>query len=1127
MNQTQRILPRSRTTLKQALQVNPKVSTTKPLVLDDYLASVPPESNSYVRQKEKLEYDHTKQLPSDVQSLLPTLDDPNFNTKLVQHPEFHFPVALDANGAALPVTAPVKSVEQESNKLCSETSLQDDDQFLPHQLFVRNFLSLASPYNSLLLYHGATANRWSAVVGIAEAFRNNSGGDSNDARKIVIVTADPESFRRTLFEPTRMLELIGDRVMAKSGIATEGFLREVNPMNDALPMDQVIQHIQHVIQTNYTIVSSLTASAEETDGSLLLVIDNVHPVPSSAIPSGKNKKLVLLYSFPMLKKPQEIIDVVNVMNANDHRGLIDVAEVFDPATGKFVEARTENGHYVQEGGYDLLHRKLNGYVSYVRTENPYTHALRIYPDVFAPERVFRESTSLVQAVTNIFQSFTQKVEKPMDYPTLQINGKPFTDKEPRMRHLPVYLTAVGEAQDAAYHTLKQRTGSGASLLPLLDALTMTYPTRPSMEPSSMGNEEGQEKDSNSFQTFLMESSNKTTRYEYRYPEYRIFRPDQLPKYSGKLAEICKLVQEISSSKVLIVSSFLDTGLVPLAMALEEYGLALPSSRESVLPLISSNSPTTQRTYSMITTTTETDSALIMTKTATADIILFHDDAAQTPSSLLVGLKFPTIRQIHFVDPPQYLNRIEEWMATVSYPGSHCGLPFAQRNVEIYMHASASLSSADEELADVYAYRILSNTATSIGKVTRLLKEVAVDCLFAPRDYSMDSLATVDANKDLDLELSNKKKIAFQAGDHPYNALCDYMQSSTLAAWASAPRRATHKLSTSSSSAEPITALSARIRQLFQEKVVYPRTELLVAIQQPRLFPIETILTELSRLRTTKSPVLFDKYGRRGYLSQHSSNGTIQYAFQPVEISDTTIRVSERRVPVENKPMVVQESHGHKKSRGLQREPVLQESQPTLRTGGKLKTSTYGKLVEQIQLCVDIATGDSDVQRSSWCSTVRAWFNELQLVHHISANEVRNIVVEHVLDEMPVENQQLILTHMYDKVYHAEDVKHPTKRRIRAVLNRRFHNDDGLLLGNHVWKSHKENGMSPRKSWKNPILDSVARWKQASSKQDLISILETSVLGQDDDDAQHFRKRKITSKQVRVLAEVLLRAHATS
>jgi hypothetical protein len=266
MNQTQRLLPRSRTTLKQALQVNPKVSTTKPLVLDDYLASVPPESNSYVRQKEKLEYDHTKQLPSDVQSLLPTLDDPDFNTKLVQHPDFHVPVALDANGAALPVVEPVKSVEQESNKLCSETpssSLQDDDQFLPHQLFVRNFLSPTSPYNSLLLYHGATANRWSAVVGIAEAFRSNGGGASSNPTttpKIVIVTADPESFRRTLFEPTRMLELIGDRVMAKSGIATEGFLREVNPMNDALPMDQVIQHIQHVIQTNYTIVSSLAAS---------------------------------------------------------------------------------------------------------------------------------------------------------------------------------------------------------------------------------------------------------------------------------------------------------------------------------------------------------------------------------------------------------------------------------------------------------------------------------------------------------------------------------------------------------------------------------------------------------------------------------------------------------------------------------------------------------------------------------------------------------------------------------------------------------------------------------------------------------------------------------------------------
>ena len=49
------------------------VSTTQPIILDDHLASVPPESNSYLRQKEKLEYDHAKQFPDVIQTLFPAL----------------------------------------------------------------------------------------------------------------------------------------------------------------------------------------------------------------------------------------------------------------------------------------------------------------------------------------------------------------------------------------------------------------------------------------------------------------------------------------------------------------------------------------------------------------------------------------------------------------------------------------------------------------------------------------------------------------------------------------------------------------------------------------------------------------------------------------------------------------------------------------------------------------------------------------------------------------------------------------------------------------------------------------------------------------------------------------------
>ena len=42
----------------------------------------------------------------------------------------------------------------------------------------------------------------------------------------------------------------------------------------------------------------------------------------------------------------------------------------------------------EDKGVNLLRRKLTGYVSYVRGENPYTFPFRIYPDTFAPRRTF-------------------------------------------------------------------------------------------------------------------------------------------------------------------------------------------------------------------------------------------------------------------------------------------------------------------------------------------------------------------------------------------------------------------------------------------------------------------------------------------------------------------------------------------------------------------------------------------------------------------------------------------------------------------------------------------------------------------------------------------------------------------
>jgi len=71
--------------------------------------------------------------------LYPSLNDPEFSAKIYQRREF----------ADTKYDGEIKDIKKQANELCNAPF-----ELMPHQLFVRNFLSFQTPYNSLLLYHG-------------------------------------------------------------------------------------------------------------------------------------------------------------------------------------------------------------------------------------------------------------------------------------------------------------------------------------------------------------------------------------------------------------------------------------------------------------------------------------------------------------------------------------------------------------------------------------------------------------------------------------------------------------------------------------------------------------------------------------------------------------------------------------------------------------------------------------------------------------------------------------------------------------------------------------------------------------------------------------------------------------
>jgi len=114
------------------------------------------------------------------------------------------------------------------------------------------------------------------------------------------------------------------------------------------------------------------------------------------------------------------------MNLNDNRFPIKIKDIFD-----------DNGN-IKEGGRELLIQKLNGYVSYVSGENPFTFPFRIFPYEF-----------------NSPHSLKILKTKEWRYPTEQINGLEITP-EMQIKYLDVYITKVRDFQNKAYKYIVEK-----------------------------------------------------------------------------------------------------------------------------------------------------------------------------------------------------------------------------------------------------------------------------------------------------------------------------------------------------------------------------------------------------------------------------------------------------------------------------------------------------------------------------------------------------------------------------------------------------------------------------------------------------------------------------------------------
>jgi hypothetical protein len=486
-------------------------------------------------------------------------------------------------------------------------------------------------------------------------------------------------------------------------------------------------------------------------------------------------------------------------------------------------------------------------------------------------------------------------------PNYQFNGKKI---ESPIEHLGLYGSYLSEIQEVAYEKIiddiydkykdsddfehLESLGYNQLLRPI-QSLIITYPEGDRFLTSEDG------------LNYAMKYKSNKSEFEYKQNELNgMFKYENIGNYSSKIKAILDCILE-SKGIVLIYSQYIYGGILPMALALEELGFkrygdaanSLLKDKPTPLNIYNlKNDPgytgkNKQANYSIISG----DINLSTNNNAEIDALTINNSEGERVKVVLIsqagteGIDLKNLRQVHVIEPWYNLNRIEQIIGRARRNCSHIELPLEERNVTLFLHCSY-LKDPEVETIDRMIYRFAEKKSVKIGRVSRILKSVSVDCLLNQGQQNFANIEEI-----IPITLSNGINIQYSVKDEPFSSLCDYMENCEFSCVNKVGDEDKTDFSTFSYSNLINNKIIEKIKLLFNKRHVYKLDEILHLLRSATVKKLEIIrtLNEMIEYKTTIS----DKFSKTGYIVQIAD----LYLFQPDEISDPQILMHDRMRPI--------------------------------------------------------------------------------------------------------------------------------------------------------------------------------------------------------------------------------------
>jgi hypothetical protein len=403
--------------------------------------------------------------------------------------------------------------------------------------------------------------------------------------------------------------------------------------------------------------------------------------------------------------------------------------------------------------------------------------------------------------------------------------------------------------------------------------------------------------------------------------------DQLHNHSAKMHTILKSVIK-AEGIVFLYSRYVATGGVVMAMALEMAGFEA-AGRPPLLSLSKEHRPDrkqcalcplsmrehavgqadhafVQARYVLLTGDKElTPNKDELVKLASAPTNVNGEQVKVVVGSSVAseGLDFKCIRQIDIIDTWFHMNKIEQVIGRGVRFCSHKALPPEKQNVTVNLHA-AVFDAEDEvygnrETIDVFAYRKAQMKALRIGRVSRLLKEHAMDCHL---NHNVNVLKDMPDREIVD---SQRKRRVVQPTNLAFSSVCDYMENCEYeckpALGPSGPGG--HKKHADTSTYSPafmtkdIEKAVTVLQTLFARQSLFTHDDVRKAVlaQLPGLTD-GVLARALQRLLQDPTTVVHRVDAAGAHRTGHIVYREPYYLFQPAEMTDKRAPVQHRSAP---------------------------------------------------------------------------------------------------------------------------------------------------------------------------------------------------------------------------------------